>query len=80
MFVYELPVKIHGPFLHGDPSPLLKSKWRDQEVYVLLIKFSRKLLTGQGPFRFECFPANMLDFVLGEVQHNGGSFVRCVLS
>ena len=39
-------MEVHRSFLHGESGPPFERNRRDQEVYVLLIKFPRKLFVG----------------------------------
>ena len=78
-FVCELPMEVHSSLLHSESGPPLESNRRDQEVYVLLIKFPHKLFIGQSLLRLERLSAYVLNFVLGEVQSSGYGPVRSKL-
>ena len=69
----------HRSSLHGKSGPPFECNRRDQEVYVLLIKYPRKLFVGENFLWFKRLSAYVLDFVLSEVQNRGNYLVRCKL-
>ena len=72
-------MEVDSSFLHGKSGPPLESNRWYQEVYMLLIKLSDKLFTVQSLLWHDCLSANMLDFILGEVQSSSYSPVRSKL-
>ena len=78
-FVRELPVEVHGPLLHGQACPLLECARADQKVHVLRIQLAHSLIGGEGSRHCECLTANVLNFVLSQVQGGGNDLVAGVL-
>ena len=54
---------------HSFSSPLFQSAPISEEVDVLLVKFANTLLNCEHTFRLERHPADVLDFILMELEH-----------
>ena len=78
-FVRELPVEEHSSLVHGQASPAFKCFGVDQEVHVFLIKLADNLICGERLRGRKCLPANVLDFVFGQVQSGCYGFISGVL-
>ena len=62
-------MEVDSALLHGQASPFLECEWAYQKLDMVIRELANLLLNAHGPWWQESSPANMLDFVIGEVQH-----------
>ena len=79
-FVWEPPMESDLSLFHSQTSPLFECLRAEQIVNMLLLKLSFCLLRSWSLYRFEGLSANMLNFVLSQVQALGNGVVSSVFA
>ena len=79
-FVWEPPMESDLSLFHSQTSPLFECLRAEKIVNMLLLKLSFFLLRSWSFHRFEGLSANMLNFVLSQVQTLGNGVVSSVFA